>query len=351
MGILDDKGIQLALGRYVSILREKALPYYLICKKVGCNSPTSIKNAWEMHEGALKEFDKIKKMDTASTLSLPVPSYSLLDLKHFIADKLTEKCSFCERKCGVNRRGGERGNCGVAYESRVSTAFEHMGEEPELIPSGTIFFTGCNMHCQHCQNYDISQNPNAGSIWTPQDIANWIKKEEGRVRNINLVGGSPTPNLHNIIAALIISDVRLPIIWNSNFYMSEDAMKLLHGIIDVYLADFKYGKSECAEKLSIVPRYFETVSRNHLLAKKHAELLIRILVLPNHIECCAKPVLKWIKDNLGDGVRVNLMSQYRPCYKAFEIPEISRRLTRDEYRSAVNYAKEIGLWNIEIQGL
>ncbi|MEM2175229.1 MAG: radical SAM protein, partial [Candidatus Micrarchaeia archaeon] len=265
--------------------------------------------------------------------------YSLLDLKIDIAEEYIKKCNFCERKCFVNRKEGKLGFCRVGYESRVASAFSHHGEEPEFVPSGTIFFSGCNSKCVFCQNWDISQNSLAGEVWSPKDISNWIEKKfkSKSIINVNLVGGEPTPNLHNILKSLRILNVNIPIIWNSNMYMSEECMEILNGIVDVYLADFKYGSDECAMKFSSLPNYFRIVSRNHKIAKNQCEVLIRHLVMPNHIECCSKKILSWIKENLGDDVRVNIMSQYRPDYRAYEYPEIDRRINVEEYEEVLKH--------------
>jgi putative pyruvate formate lyase activating enzyme len=128
--------------------------------------------------------------------------------------------------------------------------------------------------------------------------------------------------------------------------MSLEAMKLLFGTQDVYLTDFKYGNDACALKYSKVPNYWKIVTRNHRLAFADAELIIRQLVLPANVECCTRPVLKWIADNLGNMVRVNLMDQYRPEAKAYEYPEISRRLDAAEFEKAVEIAREVGLKNV-----
>ncbi|MEW6328826.1 MAG: radical SAM protein [Candidatus Micrarchaeota archaeon] len=347
----EDEGLQKALGRYLRITKGEAPARYLITKKIPARAPKNLNDAWELHKYLLGELETRLELGVNEVRALPTPAYSFLDLKFYIADKLTEACCFCERRCGVNRKKGARGECGVGYDSRVSSAFEHIGEEPELIPSGTIFFSGCNFHCCFCQNWDISQQPERGSAWTPEIIKNWIEREKGLIKNVNLVGGEPTPNLHNILAALRLCETNLPIVWNSNMYMSREVMELLDGIVDVYLADFKYGNDECARRLSSVPNYFSVVARNHALGKKHAELLIRHLALPNHTECCSKPVLSWIKDNLDDEARVNIMSQYHPEHRATEHDEINRRLTREEYERVLEYAKKIGLWNIETQSM
>ncbi|MEM3555476.1 MAG: radical SAM protein [Candidatus Micrarchaeia archaeon] len=348
MSVFEDAGIQKALGRYVEVMRDEKPARFMLCKSIPARISDNYKECWEEHERLIKKFPSLLNQPKQKEVHP-----NLLELKQRIAEKMLEKCEFCERACKVNRKKGGLGWCRVASDSRVSSAFEHIGEEPELVPSGTIFFSGCNMSCQYCQNWEISQYPQSGSVWSPKKIAEWVEyHRKFGVRNLNLVGGEPTPNLHNILAALNECEVNIPVIWNSNMIMSEKAMELLNGVVDVYLADFKYGNDECARKLSLFPKgYWKTLTRNSLLAVEHAEILYRHLVLPNHVECCSKPVLNWIAKNLGDRVRVNIMSQYRPEYRAMQIPEISRRITREEYNEAVSYAKSIGLWNVEIQGL
>jgi putative pyruvate formate lyase activating enzyme len=139
--------------------------------------------------------------------------------------------------------------------------------------------------------------------------------------------------------------VNVPVVWNSNTYYSEETARLLAGFADVYLLDFKYGNNECAEKISNAPNYWEVCTRNHLYAMKHGELIIRVLVLPGHLECCAKEILNWIAENLGKNTRTNVMFQYRPEWKAHEVPELRRRLTTEEMQRAVQLAEQAGLTN------
>jgi putative pyruvate formate lyase activating enzyme len=162
-------------------------------------------------------------------------------------------------------------------------------------------------------------------------------------RNVNLVGGDPTPNTHTILDMLKELDVNVPIVWNSNMYMSEETMRLLDGCVDVYLTDLKYGNSECAERLSKVENYWEVATRNHSLAKKQAELLIRHLVLPNHVECCSVPIIEWVAENFGDSIRVNVMAQYHPEFEAYTMPDITRGVTSTEMEKVFALARERGL--------
>lgn len=347
---MEDEGLRKALGRYLDIVDGKEIASFLLCDSIEVERRKETEEMLNEHAEKIKEIGWMKEQGLQRE-DLKKPAFSLLDLKIELAEKNVESCTLCERKCRANRKEGKLGFCRVGYESRVAAAFAHVGEESEFVPSGTIFFSGCNSQCVFCQNYDISQFPMVGEVWEPKRIVDWIKMKfmTKSIVNVNFVGGEPTPNTHNILKALKILDANIPIIWNSNFYMSEECMDLLHGVVDVYLTDFKYGKDECAKRLSNLPDYTRVVKRNHKLAKKQTEMLIRHLIMPNHLECCSKPILKWIKENLGDDVRVNVMSQYSPQYKAYEFPEINRKITAEEYHEVVKYAKEIGLTNVELR--
>ena len=284
----------------------------------------------------------LEKKDLAGYLKLK--SYyeegeNMLRKKRLRAEEIAKKCCFCEWRCGVDRRS-ERGVCSVLYKPLISSFFTHYGEESILVPSFTIFFSGCNFHCVFCQNWDISQSI-VGEYIPPEKMARIIEGRRG-IRNVNWVGGEPTPNIHYVLSVLEYLDRNIPQVWNSNMYMSEEAMEILNGVVDLYLSDFKYGNDNCALKYSRVKNYFEVVSRNHKIAYEQADLLIRHLIMPGHVECCTKPVLKWIADNTPNAA-VNLMAQYHPDYIAYKFPEINRRIRRSEYLEAYKYAKELGI--------
>ena len=353
IAVLRDERAQKSLARYFAVMEGKLPARFLICKriKVEVELSASDEELWRTHERGLKEFRKLlSRIDAGKTKleDLKKPETSLLDLKVELARRILKSCHFCERRCGKDRTTGQRGFCGVGERSRIASEFMHHGEESVLVPSYTIFFTGCTFHCQFCQNWDISQYPDSGVEVSPQTLARLIKdaKRNG-ARNVNFVGGNPDPNLHTILAALNECEVSLSSVWNSNMYYSLEAAKLLFGTQDVYLTDFKWYDNNCALRYSKVPKYLEVVSRNHRLAFADAELIIRHLVMPGHISCCTKPILKWIVDNLGPMVRVNIMDQYRSCYKAEKYEEINRRITREEYESALRIAGEVGLRNLE----
>ncbi|MBW2988638.1 radical SAM protein, partial [Candidatus Woesearchaeota archaeon] len=248
------------------------------------------------------------------------------------------------RKCRVNRVKEEVGYCRVGKKPRIFGAHPHLGEEQILVPSATIFFAGCTMRCVYCQNAPESLTPEHGRIWSEEEIARWIEKmEQNGCRNVNFVGGEPTPYLWNILKALNLTNAKLPVVWNSNAYYSEQTAELLKGLVDIYLLDFRYFNPKCAIELSDAPNYPDVAKRNILAATKDSFLMVRLLVLPGHIECCAKPILRWLRKNIKRHFYLNIMDQYWPAYKASGYAKINRHLSPDEFREVTEFAKELGL--------
>lgn len=351
--ILNDKDAIYRFNRYWRILTNEALSKFLILKKIETEqySTNDEDSLWSLHDKYMSVFEEIISDKEDSEIiawwkSRDKPYWNLLKLKRDLAYQIIRNCRYCEFKCKVDRTKNQIGVCRVGLHSKIASMFVHVGEEPELVPSYTIFFSGCNFRCVYCQNWDISQQI-VGLHLDPKDVALRIETHwrHGEIRNVNWVGGSPTPNIHFILDVLMFLDENVPQIWNSNLYNSIEALKLLHGVIDLWLPDFKYGNNKCGLRLSKVPRYFDVITRNlSFINKNYDETLIRHLVLPNHIECCSIPILRWIHRNLNlEVVRVNIMSQYRPEYKAMEYQEISRPITREEYSRVIEYAKELML--------
>lgn len=271
------------------------------------------------------------------------PRFKQTNLKRKIekAHKLFKHCVLCEHRCGVNRKNA-CGICNAGTEMEISSCFPHYGEEEFLVPSFTVFFMGCNFRCVFCQNYTISQRVEKGIVIKPMELANIID-EHSWCKNVNFVGGEPTPYLPFILQTLEHVRSDIPVVWNSNFYMSKESIELLSNTVDIYLSDWKYGNDRCAERLSGIKNYWEVVSRNHDLAFNDGTLIIRHLILPNHTQCCSKPILEYISENYGDKVIVNLMAQYRPEYLAHKYPEISRKPKPEELKEVWSYAEKLGL--------
>ena len=344
---LEDPLVKKILPRYVKVVENELPANFQIAKRIVFDFGKSMseQQLWKEHANLMEKFYETKEVMDKGKLKikdLEIPRYSLLDLKIMLTKEILKNCGLCERKCHVNRLEGEKGECKVGNICLISSEFVHMGEEAHISPSHAIFFMGCSFHCQYCQNWTISQWIEDGYPVTPIEIAKTIeiRREEGS-RNVNFVGGEPTPNLLPILESLRICEVNVPTVWNSNFYMTEKVMQILDGIVDLHLPDFKYGNDECALRFSKVPKYFEVVSRNHLLATKQAEVTVRHLILPNHIECCTKPVLDWIAENIKNECIVNLMDQFRPEFKANQFTDINRSITQEEFEEAVNYAKKL----------
>jgi putative pyruvate formate lyase activating enzyme len=351
MAVLNDEMARKSLARYFAVMQDEKPAKFLIAKRLPADFSESapLEELWQIHGKLTRQFCELEREFDAKKKDLddmPKPQKSYLDLKIAIAKRMLEKCHFCVRKCGVNRLKGELGFCKCGKEITVSSIFEHMGEEPELVPSGTIFTMGCTMRCKHCQNWTISQWIEKGEVYTPEKLAEEVEAlRRGGCRNANLVGGEPTPWLEQWLKTFKHVKTNIPVVWNSNTYYSQETAQLLAGFADIYLLDFKYGPGDCANKISEAPNYWKVCTQNHLIANEYGELIIRVLVLPGHLECCTKPILNWIAENLGRETRVNVMFQYRPEWRAYEIPELRRRLTRDEMEKAIWLAKEAGLTN------
>ena len=383
------------LSWYLLVAINQRPSKYLISMKVPIEvndfTGLGIEELWLLHHNATKEFlsywEKIKK-DPSFFEELELPEKSLMDLNFEIVWRSLKKCDYCEWHCNVDRtsESSKKGTCKLGVISRVASYFPHHGEELVFRGtrgSGTIFFSSCNMRCVFCQNGDISKDKDNGNIVNGQTLADIIFELRALgAHNINLVGGDPTPHLHTIIEAIKILPkihqkienkaknrgynkwlfkllnqrknylyngyFNAPILWNSNFYMSVEAMNILRTIVDVWLPDFKFGNNKCARRLSRTPRYFETITRNlKKIDEWDEDYVIRHLIMPNHLECCSFPVIDWIQKNIPRAL-VNLMAQYHPEYYSDpssplfsdRYEDISRRVSRDEVLQVYEYAKQ-----------
>jgi len=352
--VWQNKEILRRFSRYRGIIDDNEIARYLIAKTIDCDydSSDSIENLEVLLKEKSLEFNELLKKDIEEIKYHKTSSNSYIHLAETIANKYLESCIFCERQCEVNRIDGQKGYCLITKDSYVSSAFLHMGEEAPLIPSGTIFFQGCNFGCVFCQNYDISQ------AWKGKrdlnDIAQRVdvKKlatiadklvDKGAI-NINYVGGDPIPNIHTIIGSLNHQTSNITQLWNSNFYLSDKALSLIIDLMDFWLPDWKYGNNKCAKKYSGIDNYFDFISRNHkrIHDEGSGEIIIRHLVMPEHVECCSKPILDYVAKVLPKAV-VNIMAQYRPQYKAYQYSEINRRPTSQEIQEVKVYANTLGI--------
>ncbi len=354
--VWNNEELRTRFPRYRGIIDNKEIARYIIAKSIECDfdSNDSIKNLENLLSEKSLEFKEVLKKSTEEQKKRSIVSKNFINLAEELAKKYLENCIFCERQCKVNRIKGETGFCYISKDSYVSSAFLHTGEEAPLIPSGTIFFQGCNFGCVFCQNYDISQSwknkKKIEDIARKTDsiqLANLADKlvEKGAI-NINYVGGDPIPNIHTILGSLQHQSSNITQLWNSNFYLTEKSLSLIIDLMDFYLPDWKYGNNQCAKKYSGIDSYFDVIARNHKRVHDEGsgEMIIRHLVMPGHVECCSKPILDYVAKELPKAV-VNIMSQYRPQWKSFEYPEIDRRTTSQEMQEVRDYADKLGiLW-------
>jgi putative pyruvate formate lyase activating enzyme len=336
------------LLRYEGINLGKEIAKFQIVKRMEAEFDGELEELLKIHESLKKEFrelmegiDELEDEKKEGFLQKKPPKTSFIDLKIKILEKMLESCSFCERRCNVNRYE-EEGFCKCGVKSYYSSDFLHMGEEPELIPSHTIFFNRCTFRCVFCQNFDIVYSDDYPVNET--ELARTIDRRftQGS-RNVNFVGGNPDQHSHTILKILKQVESNIPVVWNSNMYHSEELADVIEDVVDVWLGDFKYGNSRCALKYSKVKSYWEIITRNFKRASVNGELLIRHLVMPGHIDCCTEKIVRWVADELGNETRFNLMFQYYPTYKAYDYPEISRRLTREEISRSLNIARRHSL--------
>ena len=276
-------------------------------------------------------------------------------------ETLTE-CSFCPRECGVNRLEEHTCYCGGGEDALVCSASPHFGEERPLVGSGgsgTIFFAGCNLGCVFCQNYEISHLRQGRQV-NADELANMmVGLQRQGSHNINFV--SPSHYVPQILAALapaIEAGLELPLVYNTGGYDSADTLRLLDGVIDIYMPDAKYADPEVAGRLSGAPDYPQVM--RSALAEMHRQvgdlvidadgvarrgLLVRHLVLPEGLAGTAE-VMQFIA-SLSTDTYVNVMAQYRPCHEALDHREISRRISREEYRDAVQATLDAGLHRLD----
>ena len=276
-----------------------------------------------------------------------------------------ENCLLCPRKCGINRRTGQTGVCGVSSEIKVARAALHYWEEPCISGkrgSGAVFFSGCSLHCVFCQNREISDGKE-GKVISKERLSDIFMELAGKgANNINLVTpGQYIPDIVWAVNDAKSRGMKLPIIYNTSGYENVTELKLLEGIVDVYLPDFKYMDSTLSAMYSRAKDY-PSVAKQALseMVRQQPDVVIddatgliqkgvivRQLLLPGHVND-AKAVLKYLYDTYHDHVYISMMSQFTPIALK-DYPEINRTVTKREYERLVNYALEIGITNAFIQ--
>ena len=394
--VWDDPAIRDALPWYLDVAENRRPAKFRIAATVPAHldPATATEEAlWaELEQSTPGFLSRWEAIRAGAALPSPADGPSLLEICRELAYRMLAHCNFCPWDCRVDRRKGVKlGACKLASGARVSTHFHHTGEElfyRGTTGSGTIFFTSCNMRCAFCQNGDISTDKDNGEEVDARTLAAmaWVLRREG-CHNINWVGGEVVIHLHAIVDAIALlgrgfvpnaaelqrarrtkadrffffdevpeltdyaGGFNAPMLWNSNFFMTPESMKILRILTDVWLPDLKFGPGRCAMTLAKTPWYWETVTRNIALLQEWGEnFTIRHLIMPNHVECCTFPVLDWIAEHVP-AAPVNVMAQFHPdnfCdpgsakYRD-KYAEIARRPTSSELNASWRYARELGL--------
>jgi len=299
-----------------------------------------------------------------------IPAYEKLEKEGKLAQRVKqaytmfENCQLCPRRCGVNRKKGERGFCRAPMKLVIFSASPHFGEEVSLVGqngSGTVFFSNCNLRCIFCQNWPISHE-GRGKECQDEELADMmIKLQKTGCHNINLV--TPTHVMPNILNATRIAyskGLRIPLVYNTSGYERLEILKILDGIVDIYMPDMKYMDSNKAAKYSAGASDYPDVTKKAIIEMNRQVgelqidkigvalrgLMIRHLVMPNRVAGTEKFV-KWVAEALPKSTYVNIMPQYRVEYKAYDYPEIARSITVQEFLEAMDWAKKYGLTNLD----
>ncbi len=279
------------------------------------------------------------------------------------ATELLKECRLCPRQCAVDRLDNETGFCKTGRRARIASYHAHFGEEAPLVGrsgSGTVFFSFCNLRCSFCQNYEIS-HLGEGVEFEAKDLAGHMIELQNRgCHNINLV--TPTHAVPQILEALLLASgngLKIPIVYNCGGYERVETLKLLRGVIDIYMPDFKFWDQKWADRYCRAPDYREVAVS--ALKEMHAQvgdlrvnkdgiaergLLVRHLVMPHGI-AGTKEVLEFISKEMSPNTYVNVMDQYRPCGTAYQDQYINHRISPKEYTAALQWAKDAGLTRLD----
>jgi putative pyruvate formate lyase activating enzyme len=260
-----------------------------------------------------------------------------------LARQALADCQLCAHHCGVNRLAGERGLCRAGAAARVFSAQVEVGDEMELIPSFAIALSGCDLRCAFCITGAESWNPQAGEPLNPTALA--ARAEEALAagaRSIMILGGEPTVHLPAALEIVAALPEDATLVWKTNAHGTAEARAFLEGLFDVWVADYKFGNDACAQRLARSPDYTETVRENVRWARAHADLIVRHLLMPGHVECCWRPVAQWLAECLS-GVKVSLRASFWPAWQSARHAELRGTVQTQEWEWARAIGRDHGL--------
>jgi putative pyruvate formate lyase activating enzyme len=256
-------------------------------------------------------------------------------------------CGLCEHRCGADRAAGERGPCKAGPVARVYKHRLEYGEEWELVPSHLFYLSGCDLRCAFCVAEANAFDPRRGRELTRHFFAGALEwgRQQG-ARTLQWVGGEPTIHLPAILDAMEGCEALPPVVWKSDFYGTPEAFGLLDGVVDVYLADFKFGSDACARRIAGISNYLSVITRNLVMASRQGDLIVRHLLLPGHFDCCYRPIVDWLAAHLPS-IKFSIRDGYLPRWRAGRYVELNRVLSPGEGDRARELALATGLGIVE----
>ncbi|MEW5850497.1 MAG: radical SAM protein [Myxococcota bacterium] len=260
------------------------------------------------------------------------------------ARELYRRCVACEWRCGVDRVAGELGRCGLDAQGRVARESLSVGEEADLSPSHLVYFSGCSFRCAFCLSGEMVVHPRKPAPTSLRVLTDAVmqRQQEG-ARTLNVLGGDPSVNVLAILELVAALPPNVKLVWNTNLYHSDEVAELLDGVVDVWLADLKFGQDACARRLAQVERYTEVVHRNLRRVRAGGQrLMVRHLLMPGHLECCTEPVALFLARELPD-VEVSLMGTFLPLHRTPDCAELLADPTWDGAEQARRIAAKHGL--------
>lgn len=361
--ILDDGSLEVVDPRWEDVALLRAVepgfeirtaplpgfsePRIRAMRRLGCGAElvelavTPAKELWRVHETALNRW----RSDQASERA-PGES-SILDLKYELARRLLARCVLCARRCGANRAAGRPGFCGLEAEAVLAESFIHIGEEPPINPSHLFSLAGCALRCRFCQQSALLTP--AAVRGTRLEAEVWKDVDIQRARSVSFIGGNPDESLPAILGFLRSApiDFPLPVVWNTHAYASPEALTLLDGVVDVYLPDLKYGNDRCAERWSHAGDYYSVAQQTlDAMTTQGVLVIVRILVLPGHLDCCHVPALKFLA-SLARPPLLSIRGQYRPDWLIDTSDGLmNERISQGELARAMHEARSLGLSQI-----
>jgi len=250
---------------------------------------------------------------------------------------MLQHCTLCELRCGVDRTQKEPCPCHLGADTYAYKRYVSLNEEFSLTPALRIFLGGCNFRCRFCdEGPDCFQQGYDESVQPERFAAELVMALDAGAKTISLIGGEPSLHTHTILATAAAADRPLPLVLNSNLYMTPEVLDLLDGVVALYLADFKFGNDDCAKRLAGVPRYMDIVCRNLKRAAPCTKVVVRHLLIPGHFDCCFRLVVDWMAANLPT-VPFQLYTGYVPCWRASADRTIGRLNSHFEVRQASDY--------------